>query len=381
MTGLPAQPAPPMMPTVSQPASSAVPPGMTATTLPMAGPGTGAITASAPKPKVVTIGGGHGLFVMLTALRGLDVDITAVVTVADDGGSSGRLRRDVPGILPPGDLRMALAALAGDDADADLLGRTFQHRFSGQGALTGHPVGNIVLVGLSQVLGDPVAALDAAARLLHARGRVLPMACQPLDLIADVTGLDEDPAAVRQIRGQVAVAATPGDVQSVRLTPADVPACPEALAAIAAADLITLGPGSWFTSVLPHLLVPELGAAIAAARAHRLVVLNLAPQPGETEGFSPEQHLDVLRVHAPGLTIDTVLADRRAVPLPQRLTSAARRLGARLLLEDVADGASPRHHAPSLSAVLRDLLGDLTDHAAHGPARGIPSIPVGAPTQ
>jgi uncharacterized cofD-like protein len=335
-------------------------------------------TASAHRAKVVTIGGGHGLFVMLTALRGLDVDITAVVTVADDGGSSGRLRRDVPGILPPGDLRMALAALAGDDADADLLGRTFQHRFSGQGALTGHPVGNIVLVGLSQVLGDPVAALDAAARLLHARGRVLPMACQPLDLIADVTGLDEDPAAVRQIRGQVAVAATPGDVQSVRLTPADVPACPEALAAIAAADLITLGPGSWFTSVLPHLLVPELGAAIASARAHRLVVLNLAPQPGETEGFSPEQHLDVLRVHAPGLTIDTVLADRRAVALPQRLTSAAKRLGARLLLEDIADGTSPRHHAPSLSAVLGSVLAGFGDYQ---PGRSIPSLPVGAPTQ
>lgn len=299
---------------------------------------------------------------MLTALRRLDVDVTAVVTVADDGGSSGRLRRDLPGILPPGDLRMALTALAAGEGDAELLGRTFQHRFGGEGALTGHPVGNIVLVGLMQVLGDPVAALDAAGRLLGARGRVLPMSCQPLDLIADVTGLDEDPDAVRQIRGQVAVAATPGDVRSVRVSPADAPACAEALDAISAADMITLGPGSWFTSVMPNLLITDLAAALEQSRAHRLVVLNLAPQPGETEGFSPEQHLEVLARHAPRLRIDTVLADRRAVPLPQRLSTAAGRLGAKLVLEEVADGASDRHDpvalADALATILQHLAGD-----------------------
>jgi uncharacterized cofD-like protein len=322
------------------------------------------MTPPSAKPRrlrVVTVGGGHGLFVMLRALRRLDVDITAVVTVADDGGSSGRLRRDLPGTLPPGDLRMALAALADDTGDGQLIGRTFQHRFSGQGALTGHPVGNILLVGLAEVLGDPVAALDAAGRMLGAHGRVLPMACQPLDLIADVTGLDEDPAAVRQIRGQVAVAATPGVVRSVRLTPPDAPACPQALEAIAAADLITLGPGSWFTSVLPHLMIRQLADAIVAAPARRLVVLNLAPQPGETEGFSPEQHLEVLAAHAPRLRIDTVLADRHAVPLPQRLTSAARRLGATLMLADVADGDSPRHHPLALSSALDTVLSEVRD--------------------
>ncbi|MEO7126205.1 MAG: uridine diphosphate-N-acetylglucosamine-binding protein YvcK [Nakamurella sp.] len=306
--------------------------------------------------RVVTAGGGHGLYVMLRALRRLDVDITAVVTVADDGGSSGRLRRDLPGILPPGDLRMALAALADDNGDGELLGRTFQHRFSGQGALTGHPVGNIVLVGLAEVLGDPVAALDVAGRMLGAHGRVLPMACQPLELVADVTGLDENPTAVRQIRGQVAVASTPGVVQSVKLMPPNVPACPQALDAIAHADLITLGPGSWFTSVLPHLMIRELADAIAGATAHRLLVLNLAPQPGETEGFSPEQHLDVLAAHAPLLRIDTVLADRHAVSLPQRLTSAARRLGATVMLADIADRDSPRHRPDSLSAALDSVL-------------------------
>lgn len=317
------------------------------------------MTTRVPTARVVCIGGGHGLAVMLSALRDLDVDLTAVVTVADDGGSSGRLRRDLPNILPPGDLRMALAALAGRTGDAELFGRTFQHRFGGEGALTGHPVGNIVLVGLMQVLGEPVAALDAAARLLGARGRVLPMACRPLDLIADVTGLDEDPAAVRQIRGQVAVAATPGDVRAVRVSPADAPACAEALAAIASADLITLGPGSWFTSVLPNLLIPDLALAIERSAAHRLVVLNLEPQPGETEGFSPEQHLDVLAAHAPRLRVNTVLADRHAVPLPQRLATAAGRLGARLILDDIAEDGSGRHDPAHLSAVLQRLIKSL----------------------
>jgi uncharacterized cofD-like protein len=329
--------------------------------------------AAVRRPRVVTLGGGHGLYVMLSALRRLDVDITAVVTVADDGGSSGRLRRDVPGILPPGDLRMALAALAADDGDGSLLGRTFQHRFSGQGALTGHPVGNIVLVGLAQVLGDPVAALDAAGRMLGIRGRVLPMACQPLDIIADVTGLDEDPAAVRQIRGQVAVAATPGDVQSVRLSPPDAPACPEAVRAIEEADLITLGPGSWFTSVLPHLMIADLAEAIQRSAAHRLVVLNLAPQPGETEGFSPEEHLDVLSAHAPGLRIDTVLADRRAVPLPQRLATAADRLGARLELAEVADGGTARHQPQALATALRGVLERATQHGRGHSGPGSPA--------
>jgi uncharacterized cofD-like protein len=311
---------------------------------------------SATRPRVVALGGGHGLFAMLSALRRIDVDITAVVTVADDGGSSGRLRRDAPGVLPPGDLRMALAALAGSEPDDRLWGTTFQHRFSGNGALAGHPVGNIVLVGLAEVLGDPVAALDAAGRLLGARGRVLPLARRPLDLVAEVAGLDEDPSAVRQIRGQVAIAATPGQVRSVTLEPADAVACIEAIEAIECADLITLGPGSWFTSVLPHLMVADLAAAIHRTAAHRAVVLNLAPQPGETEGFSPEQHLHVLSEHAPGLRIDTVLADVHAVPLPQRLHTAARRMGARVQLARVADHAGPRHEPGALADALQVIV-------------------------
>ena len=308
------------------------------------------------RPKVVTLGGGHGLHVMLSALVRLDVDITAIVTVADDGGSSGRLRLEVPGIVPPGDLRMALTALSRPDVSGQLWSETFQHRFRGQGALAGHPVGNIVLVGLTQVLGDPVAALDAAGTILGARGRVLPMACEPLDIVAEVEGLDEDPAAVRRIRGQVAVATTPGRVRSVTLAPQDARACPQALEAIAAADLITFGPGSWFTSVLPHLLLPEMADAIKASNSHRLVVLNLAAQTGETEGFSPEQHLDVLSAHAPGLRVDSVLADRASVALPQRLASAASRLGARLDLDDVAVPGTARHDPTRLSVSLAQVL-------------------------
>ncbi len=308
------------------------------------------------RPKVVALGGGHGLHAMLTALVELDVDITAVVTVADDGGSSGRLRREVPGIVPPGDLRMALAALAEPDTRGELWTKTFQHRFRGQGALAGHPVGNVVLVGLSQVLDDPVAALDAAGELLGARGRVLPMACEPLDIVADVQGLDEDPLAVRRIRGQVAVASTPGTVLSVSLEPADAKACPEALAAIAEADLITFGPGSWYSSVLTHLLLPDLATAIISSAASRLVVLNLAPQVGETEGFSPEQHLEVLSAHAPDLRVDTVLADRGSVPLPQRLGTAAARIGAELELHDVAVTGTAQHDARRLAASLRVIL-------------------------
>jgi len=312
---------------------------------------------STRRPTVVTLGGGHGLHVMLSALARLDVDITAIVTVADDGGSSGRLRLEVPGIVPPGDLRMALTALSRPDDTGQLWSETFQHRFRGEGALAGHPVGNIVLVGLTQVLGDPVAALDAAGKILGARGRVLPMACEPLDIVAEVEGLDEDPSAVRRIRGQVAVATTPGRVRSVTLAPQDARACPQALDAIAAADLLTFGPGSWFTSVLPHLLLPQMADAIKASNAHRLVVLNLAAQTGETEGFSPEQHLDVLSAHAPGLRVDSVLADRASVALPQRLASAASRLGARLDLDDVAVPGTARHDPTRLSVSLARVMG------------------------
>jgi uncharacterized cofD-like protein len=310
-------------------------------------------------PRVVALGGGHGLHATLSALREITPEVTAVVTVADDGGSSGRVRREL-GLLPPGDLRKALVALAGASDEAKLWNAVFQHRFGGTGALAGHAIGNLVLSGLFEVLGDPVTALDEAARMLGVTGRVLPMSCEPLDIEADVEGLDEDPAAVRRIRGQVAVATTPGRVRRIGLLTGsgDVPtACPEATAAVRSADMVVLGPGSWFTSVLPHLLVPELHRALVETKAARVVVLNLVPQPGETAGFSPEQHLDVLCEHAPELRVDAVIADVDSVPTPDRLRSAAAALGARTQLAPVATpGAADRHDPRALARSLRYAL-------------------------
>jgi uncharacterized cofD-like protein len=304
--------------------------------------------------------------------------VTAVVTVADDGGSSGRLRREL-GLLPPGDLRMALAALAGEQlatgaaraATGDApWARLLQHRFGGTGALAGHAVGNLLLAGLMEVLDDPVRALDEVAALIGARGRVLPMSCEPLDIEAEVTGLeDDDPHRAHRIRGQVAVASTPGRVRRVRLLPERPQACSDALAAVRSADLLLLGPGSWFTSVLPHLLVPELRGALVSSAARRVIVLNLAPEPGETAGFSPEQHLAVLAEHAPDLRVDAVLADTGSVPVPDRLFRAAAALlapGGRVHLAPVAavDPATPRHDPPALADALGAVL------AGPAPARG-----------
>jgi len=314
--------------------------------------------------KVVALGGGHGLYASLSGLRRVTRDLTAVVTVADDGGSSGRLRREF-GVLPPGDLRMALAALCGDDAWGTTWSRVIQHRFAGGGdlqgeeGLTGHAVGNVLIVALWELLGDTVQGLEWVARLLGAHGRVLPMAAVPLDLVAEVEGADPDrPGEVTTVRGQVACAETTGRVRSVSLIPADPPACPEAVQAIGAADWVVLGPGSWFTSVLPHLLVPELAAALVGTRARRLVALNLAPQPGETEGFSPHTHLEVLAEHAPDLAIDVVLADRAAAGgATTDLEKAAGLLGARLVLADLAvDDGSPRHDPRRLAGAFAQIF-------------------------
>jgi uncharacterized cofD-like protein len=314
--------------------------------------------------RAVALGGGHGLQVTLRALRRLTDDVTAVVTVADDGGSSGRLRREL-GLLPPGDLRKALAALASEDDEGQLWSMVFQHRFGGTGALAGHAVGNLLIAGLIEVLGDPVAVLAEVSRLLGVRGRVLPMCREPLDIEADVTGLDEDSTAVRRIRGQVAVATTPGQVQRIRLHDNDSlggrsgqpKACPEAVEAVLGADLVLLGPGSWFTSVLPHLLLPELHEALVATTACKVVVLNLVPQPGETAGFSPERHLDVLCQHAPKLRVNAVIADVDSVPTPEGLRTAAASLGADAHLATIAAaGTSDRHDPVALARSLRDAL-------------------------
>ena len=317
----------------------------------------GTFFARLPNPKVVALGGGHGLFASLSALRRVTRQLTAIVTVADDGGSSGVLRRDF-GVLPPGDLRMALAALCGDDAWGTTWSRVVQHRFT-RGSLGGHAVGNVLIVALWELLGDTVQGLDWVGRLLGAHGRVLPMASVPLDLVAEVEGADPGrPGEITTVRGQAECASTTGRVRSISLIPTDPPACPEAVDAIGGADWVVLGPGSWFTSVLPHLLVPGLAGALTATPARRVVALNLVPQPGETDGFSPHRHLEVLADHAPGFTVDVVLADRVAAgAATEELGKAASLLGGRLVLADLAmrDG-SPRHDPRRLAGAFAEIF-------------------------
>ena len=342
--------------------------------------------------RAVSLGGGHGLHATLSALRRLTDDLTAVVTVADDGGSSGRIRRELD-ILPLGDLRMALDALSGRDlagpTDPDVWRRTFEHRYGGTGALAGHAVGNLVLAGLLDVLGDPVDALDEACRLLGVRGRVLPMSPHPVDIEADVTGIRASQAmdgsdggeVEHRIRGQVAVATTPGRVRRVRLDPRRPRACNQAVRAVYAADVVTLGPGSWFTSVLPHLLVPELLTALTETEARKVLVLNLAAQAGETSGFSPEEHLDVLTEHAPRLRLDVVVADPAAVPEPDRLRRGAEAFGATTLLHTVGEpGGAPRHDVAALADALARAAGRTARPPStpqHDPSRG-EDVAVGA---
>jgi uncharacterized cofD-like protein len=315
--------------------------------------------------RVVALGGGHGLAASLSALRRVVSDLTAVVTVADNGGSSGRLRAEF-GCLPPGDLRQALAALCSDDDWGRTWAQVLQHRFDSTGDLRQHAVGNLLIVALWELLGSRpghtggvVGGLDWVARLLGAHGRVLPMSTTALDIAASVVGLvPGDPAAPTTVRGQVQVASTDGQVTAVWLDPVDPPAAPEALAAIQAADWCVLGPGSWFTSVIPHLLVPELRAALAGSAARTMVTLNLEPQTGETDGFSPETHLEVLADHAPDLGIDVVLVDPGAVVDLESLERCAGSMGAALVVADVARGDGTSRHDPSrLAAAYAEVLG------------------------
>lgn len=305
---------------------------------------------------VVALGGGHGLSASLTALRMVTERITAIVTVADDGGSSGRLRSS-RGLLPPGDLRMALSALSEDDVVAKL----WHHRFDAKDDLGGHPVGNLVLAGLFELYQDPVAALREAARISGVRHTVLPMVACPVEIAASVSGLDPaDPTAAREIRGQHAVASTMGTVLEVCIEPPDPPACGAAVEAVRAADAIVLGPGSLYTSVLVHMLVPELREAVEAAQASRVLVLNLEAPSGETHGLPREEHLRAISRHAPNLRFDVVIADVSESPHAEGLEAAARSLGAEVVFADVTESEAPGRHDPKrLAAALAEVLVEL----------------------
>ncbi|SDN60955.1 conserved hypothetical protein, cofD-related [Actinomyces ruminicola] len=311
-------------------------------------------------PAVVALGGGHGLSATLRALRHVTHRLTAVVTVADDGGSSGRLRREFD-CLPPGDLRMALAALT-DETEWGLTWRdVLQHRFSGEGELDNHALGNLLILALWQLLGDEVEGLDWVGRLLSIHGRVIPMSASPLVIEADIVDGDHR----QRVSGQVAVATTRGRMEHVRVVPEDADAHPEAIRAIDAADWVILGPGSWYTSVLPHLILPSMRRALVSTRARKLVVLNLSAQSGETDDMTVADHLRVLADYAPELRLDVVVADPSVVEDVADLEAVAASMGAVLVLRQVRTGDALCHHDPlRLAAVFRDafdgVVGDIT---------------------
>jgi uncharacterized cofD-like protein len=257
-------------------------------------------------PRIVTIGGGHGLSTLLRGLKNYSYNITAVVTVADDGGSSGRIRR-TQGIPPPGDIRNCLAALSTDEA---LMTQLFQYRFSDSNPeLDGHPFGNLFISALSEITGSFEEAVVESGRVLAVHGRVLPATLHDVRLVADMQ-LPHSNGEVR-IEGESTIPKFPGDVQRVWLEPSNPAAYPQVIQAILASELIVIGPGSLFTSVLPNLLVPDIVAAIQASRALKIYVCNVATQPGETEGYCCEDHIKVLTDHVGGAIFDIIVINNQ----------------------------------------------------------------------
>jgi uncharacterized cofD-like protein len=291
------------------------------------------------EPRVVAIGGGHGLAVTLRALRLYAGTLTGIVSVADDGGSSGRLRNEL-GIVPPGDLRKCLVALADDTSDqARRLGLAFEYRFDSDEA-SGHALGNLLIAALVASTGDLQQALDDAGALLGSVGRVVPAATEPVVLVAE--------SDTGEIRGQTAVQRTMG-IRRVSLDPADVAAPPEALEAIAEADQVVIGPGSLYTSVLAALAVPELTKALGQSSARRVYVANLRPQRSETAGYDVAAHLAALADH--GVEIDAVVADTSAISL-----GAIDTLGVRVITAGLAKANGLAHDPGRLAEVLAGLI-------------------------
>jgi len=309
-------------------------------------------------PDVVALGGGHGLAVTLRALRQLQIEPVAIVGTGDDGGSSGRLRAHL-GVPPPGDLRMALAALAADPhRQGDRQGlwlRVLQHRFGGSGDVEGHALGNLLLVALWEETGDVVRGLDRLGSLLEARGRVLPNCLEPVEVSADVV---DSAGNTERVHGQARLTNTRGHVTALRLEPPNPAVCAEAVAALAQAKVIILGPGSWFTSVLVHLRVPEIVAEFRRSDARRVLVLNAGPQQGETEGFSAADHLESWARLLPDVALDAVLADPAAVDDPAALERAAAAVGAAVHFAPLLSGPGvhdPSHLATALSGFLEGV--------------------------
>lgn len=313
--------------------------------------------------RVSALGGGHGLSATLSALRIIAAEhLTAIVTVADDGGSSGRLRQDMD-VLPPGDLRMALAALCDDTEWGRTWAQVMQHRFRSregvQGSLDDHAMGNLLIVALWELIGDPVEGLRWAGALLGARGQVLPMSRQPLTmsgLVHPAAGeQDRQPAGPVRVDSQVELARAGrlGRLSDVEIHPAQAQACAEAVNAIELSDWVVFGPGSWYTSVLPHLLLQDMRTALYETEARRCIVMNLNAETDETAGMSAADHLRVLHHYAPQIRIDRILADPGSVREQDRgeFEEVAARLGAQVRYHEVRSASKPEVHDPLRLAI------------------------------
>lgn len=301
-------------------------------------------------PKVVAVGGGTGLPVLLRGLKPYTTNLTAVVTVADDGGSSGRLRRELR-VLPPGDFRNNIAALAGDES---LMTQLFRYRF-GEGGLEGHSLGNLFILALSEVTGSFEQALIESSRVLAIQGQVLPSTLENVTLMADLR--EPDTNGIRRVTGESTITEVAGAIERVFLLPDAPRAYPDAVKAILAAEMIVLGPGSLFTSILPNLLVPGISQATRASRALKIYVCNVATQAGETDHFDVSDHVRAIERHTgPGL-FDVVLANDCFPPVENanfeyvRVDSVGEKL--RLSTANLMDDRHPwRHNSERLADAL-----------------------------
>jgi len=300
-------------------------------------------------PRIVALGGGHGLSTLLRGLKRHTSNLTAIVTVADDGGSSGVLRREL-GLLPPGDLRNCIIALA--EAEP-LMTRLFQYRFGRGTGLGGHAFGNLFIAALASVTGDFAKAVSEAGRVLAVQGRILPSSLENVVLCAEVRGPDNPDGDPRLICGQSSIARAGGSVERVYLQPSEVKGYPEATRAILHADMIVMGPGSLYTSVLPNLLITDIGNAIRASPALKAYVCNVATQPGETDGYDAGDHLRALRDHLGTGFCDYVVVNTNTafqLATGSGSTMVRPRFPAadepKIVMEDVVDRDLPWRHDP-----------------------------------
>jgi uncharacterized cofD-like protein len=309
-------------------------------------------------PRIVVIGGGTGLAALLRGLKQYSANITAIVTVADDGGSSGELRKTM-GVLPPGDIRNCLAALSSDE---ELLTQLFQYRFAAGAGLNGHTLGNLLITALTDITGSFEDAIAETGRVLAVTGQVLPSTLHDVRLVAEVSTPDKQII----VKGESEIPLAAGRVQRVWLEPSNPLAFPPALQAILAADLIIVGPGSLFTSILPNLLVPDVADALRATRAFKFYVCNVATQPGETDGFSCADHIRTLEKHLGGRIFDIIVCNfnfkgklPRSVEWVKPDTNLEEMYPA--YFADLLDEQTPwRHDSQKLAKSLVDLYNERT---------------------